>query len=357
MIFATFLLRKEYLFMRKIYTSLFSAFILSLLFLSIPTSLDAQTPHTITGVTPKTVDPSYYQLGNRTNGIVDTIFDYFDRSTAFYELTAGTGGYTLGTNSFTEEIAVHYTSLGGPTKVTEIAVFFAKKEIMLGQADSLVARVYTADADSMPNTEIGFGKVSVADIDTAGFLTYIPVSILDSTADDFLVSINYDDENLINDTIVILSNNVLSSQGGPDGNQEKRTRQLISTGEWLRVWDIWNFSGLNMDADAMIFPIVDYNEIVGVEPALVARDLTLYRPYPNPAIRSINIPFSLRSAQRVQVVVFDANGRPVKSSPLMSKGSGEQNIALELDGLAAGSYYFLLKSDRGTLAGKFQKVQ
>ena len=197
----------------------------------------------------------------------------------------------------------------------------------------------------------------MADIDTAGFLTYIPVAILDSTADDFLVSINYDDENLVNDTIVILSNNVLTSQGGPDGNQEKRTRQLISTGEWLRVWDIWNFSGLNMDADAMIFPIVDYTEIVGVEPALVARDLTLYRPYPNPAVESINIPFSLRSAQRVQIVVFDANGRPVKSSPLMSKGSGEQNIEMDLDGLAAGSYYFLLKSARGTLAGKFQKVQ
>ncbi len=180
---------------------------------------------------------------------------------------------------------------------------------------------------------------------------------MDSTTGDFLVSINYDNGNLINDTIVILSNNVLTSGGGPDGFGEKRTRQLLSGNNWSRVWDIWNFGGNNMDADAMIFPIVDYNEIVGVEPALVARDLTLYRPYPNPAISHMTIPFSLKSAQKVQVVIFDVQGRPVKETAVMSKGSGEQEIQLDLNGLVAGTYYYLLKAERGTLAGKFQKVQ
>lgn len=318
--------------------------------------VQAQTQHTITEITPKEVHPSYHQLGNRTNGVVDTIFDYFDRSTDFYLLNAGTGGYTLGTNSFTEEIGVHYSALNGVTKVTELAVFFTHKEIMLGAADSIVARVYTATSDSMPDTVIGIGKASVADLDTAGFLTFIPMTILDSTSDDFIVSINYDDGNLVNDTVVVLSNNVLTGNGGPDGNGERRTRQMITGGQWQTVWDIWNFGGANMDADAMIFPIVDYNEIVGIDQGLEARDLKLYRPYPSPATSSISIPFALRSAQRVQLTVFDATGRPIKDTGLLTKSSGEQRIEIDLDGFAAGSYYFLLKAERGVLAGKFQKV-
>ncbi len=339
------------------YTPSFPKILLSI-FLMLPFALiQAQSPHTITEITPRSVHPSYHQLGQRTNGVVDTIYDYFDRSTDFYLLNAGTGGYTLGTNSFTEEVGVHYTALNGVTKITELAVFFTHKQIMLGQADSIVARAYTCSADSMPDVVIGIGKKSVADLDTAGFLTFIPLSILDSVSGDFFVSINYDDNNLINDTVVVLSNNVLTTNGGPDGNGEKRTRQLVSTGEWLRVWNIWNFSGLNMDADAMILPIVDYNEIVGLEPALEARDLRLYRPFPSPATSAITIPFALKSPQRVQVTVFDINGRPVMDSGLLNKSSGEQSIVLDLNGLANGTYYFMLKADRGVLAGKFQKVQ
>lgn len=342
--------------MTKNHTLSFPKYLLSLI-LMVPFALvQAQTPHSITEITPRSVHPSYHQLGQRTNGVVDTITDYFDRSTDFYLLNAGTGGYTLGTNTFTEELGVHYTALNGVTKITELAVFFTHKEIMLGQADSIVARAYTCSADSMPDVMIGMGKKSVADLDTAGFLTYIPLSILDSTTGDFFVSIDYDDDGNINDTVVVLSNNVLTSNGGPDGNGEKRTRQLISTGQWLRVWEIWNFGGANMDADAMILPIVDYTEIVGIEPALEARDLKLYRPYPSPATSSISVPFALRSAQHVQLTVFDSNGRPVMDSGSLNKGSGEQSIDLDLSSLANGTYYFMLKAERGVLAGKFLKV-
>lgn len=355
MVFAAHLTLQPYNYMTKYFTPR-----IALLFLAASlafSGLVAQTPHTITKATPKSVAPEYQDFQNRTTGVVDTIFDYFDRSTAFYELTAGTGGYTIGTNSFTWEVGVHYTSLGGPTKVTELAVFFASKQIMLGAADTIVARAYTCSADSMPDVVIGEGLASVADLDTAGFLTFIPLTIFDSTSGDFFVSIDYDDNGNVNDTVVILSNNVLTQQGGPDGFQEKRTRQLLSTGQWMRVWDVWNFGGANMDADAMIFPIIDYTQIVGVDQGLTARDLTLHRPYPNPAIDEINIPYTLKSAQQVQLTVFDVQGRPVKQLDSRAVSSGQHSLQVDLDGLAPGSYYFLLKADRGALMGKFQKVK
>ncbi len=143
--------------MNKLYAPLSAAFLLSLLILNPFSRANAQTPHTISEAKEKSVHPSYHQLGQRTNGIVDTIFDYFDRSTAFYELTAGTGGYTLGTNSFTEEVAVHYTSLGGPTKITDVAVFFAAKEIIL-TTDSLVAGLTLPTQTLCPMSRSGLEK-------------------------------------------------------------------------------------------------------------------------------------------------------------------------------------------------------
>ncbi len=331
--------------------------ILLLFFLVFPfTLIQAQSPYTITKIVPRAVQPDFFQMNQRISGYVDTITDFYDRSTDFYLLSAGEGGYTLGTNSFTEEVGVHYTALNGVTKITELAVYFTHKQIMFGQADSIVAKAYTCTPDSMPDVVIGIGKKSVADLDTAGFLTFIPLTVLDSTSGDFFVSINYRGDSSINDTVVILSNNVLTSNGGPDGYGEKRTRQLASTGQWFRVWDIWNFGGANMDADAMILPIVDYNEIVGLKSGLVAGDLSLYRPFPNPSTSSVKVPFSLKSSQKVRLTVFDISGKPVMDTGLLAKNAGEQSIELDLGSLAFGTYYFILNAQRGVLAGKFIKV-
>jgi|GEM_PF-7051273 len=311
----------------------------------------SQTPHTITRIVPQDVQFPGMSQDNRTTGVVDTIFDYFNRSTTFYQLEAGTGGYTLGTNTFTEEVGVHYDALPGVTKVTEVMVFFAHKEIMLGAADSLTVKAYACGADSMPTTLLGMGKVSVADCDTSNGATYVPLSILDSTTGDIFVSVNYHDD--VNDTIAITSNNVLTSNGGPDGNGEKRTRQYLSTDEWFRVYDIWNFGGAQMDADAMILPIVDYTEIVGLSPGMVARDLTLFPPYPNPATSQVGIRFSLHHSQRVAVMVYDAQGRPVIEAKAQPKPAGEQTIEFNLQSLPAGVYYYTVQAESGVLAGKF----
>lgn len=311
----------------------------------------SQTQHAITGLVQKDIQMPGLHQDNRTDGVVDTIFDYFNRSSTFYLLEAGTGGYTIGTNTFTEEVGVHYTALPGVTKVTEVMVFFAHKEIMLGAADSLTIRAYACGADSMPTTILGEGKVSVADCDTSNSATFIPLSILDSTSGDIFVSVNYHDN--VNDTVAITANNVLTTNGGPDGNLEKRTRQYLSTDEWFRVYDIWNFGGAPMDADAMILPIVDYTEIVGIDPGMAARDLTLYPPYPNPATSSVGIRFALQHPQRVAITVYDAQGRPVLEADAAPRPAGDQTVDLDLQSLPAGAYYYTVQAERGVLAGKF----
>ena len=310
--------------------------------------------HTIQEAIPKTVHlsvPDALENG-RTNGVVDTIYDYFDRATDYFLLTAGSAGYTLGTNGFTREVAVHYNAIG-EVKVTELMVFFTEKEEMLGIPDNFKAYAYTATSDSMPGDTLGRGSISTTDIDTAGFATFIPMTVEDSTLGDFLVSIDYYDNFNIDDSIAILSSNVLASNGGPDGGQEKRTRQRLQNGNWLRCWEIWNFGGSPFDADAMILPIVDYNEIVGLDDGLKASDLTLHPAWPNPAADLLHVPFDLAKAAPVQLTVFDASGRPVYSSEVRKMTPGAQELTVSTDDYAAGVYYFRLLAGADALAGKF----
>lgn len=317
------------------------------LFLFASGLLFAQSPvHTIQEATPR---PAYVAPSvEKTAGIVDTIYDYFDRSTDFFLLTAGTTGYTLGTNGFTEETAVHYDAIG-VLKVTDIMVFVTEKEIV-GDPDFLVARAYSVGNDTLPITTLGEGNLLMSQVDTSGFATFIPMSVLDSTTSDFLISIDYGN---MDDSIAILSNNISSTNGGPDGNGEKRTRQKLTNGQWLPVLDIWTFGGAPMDADAMILPVIDYTEIVSVPSSISSRELSLSPPFPNPATQEVSIPFTLESAQRVEVTLYDLEGRPVWSSGIQNFTAGKQVIELETSALASGTYFFRLNAEKGALAGKF----
>ena len=198
-----------------------------------------------------TPEPEAWRAGGCQT--TDTVTTYFDRATAFYRLTAGSSGYVFGTGSVSSETAVHYNAPTGLSKITEIMCYFTDISIV-GATDSLTANVYTAATDSMPMTLIGSGKILVSDIDTSGQPTYIPVPNCQTFTGQFLVSIAH---GLINDTVALFSNNVLTTQGGPDGNQEKRVRQYrTTTNQWERAWDIWTIQGAPLDGDAIVMPVV-----------------------------------------------------------------------------------------------------
>jgi hypothetical protein len=181
---------------------------------------------------------------------IDTVWTYLDRSTAFYLLSAGASGYVLGTGTVSNETAMHYDALGS-TIVTDVIFFCAHKSI-LSSADSMMAHVWVAGADSMPMVDVGMGMFSVADADTSGAPTIVPVTAT-AVGGDFLVSIAYGGGSL-NDTLVIMSNNPVAQGGGPDGGGEQRCRQLTNTLGWLRAAEIWTIAGNAFDADAMIIP-------------------------------------------------------------------------------------------------------
>lgn len=322
--------------MRKVIT-------LSLILLS-GSALFAQSLR-ITGAAPKTLTSPAGNASKVT--VVDTLTDYLDRATAYYILTAGSNGYVLGTATGITETAVHYDGLGATT-VTEVIAYFAAKEIM-GNADSMVAAVYSADLDSMPLLPLGTGKFSVNDVDTSGFPTFIPVSAT-ATTGGFLVSIMYGGGGL-DDSVAVLSTNPLAQGGGPDGNGEKRCRQN-TVGGWMRAADIWTISGNAYDADALIIPIVDFTA-VSVDGHVGRAGLNLYPSYPNPAGNHHHIVWSHDATEDVGLVVYDVHGRRVFAHRYSQMNAGQHSVALATESWATGSYYYVVSTGKASIGSKF----
>jgi hypothetical protein len=286
----------------------------------------------------------------KTAMVVDTLDDYIARATAFYTLTAQ-GGYVLGTLTGLLETAEHYDNPGGSTNVTEVLVFAATKAIMGAGPDSITVNIYPAGPDSMPiGLPSGTGKFSMADFDTTGAATFVPIVTTIPLTGGFLVSVVHDLA-AGDDTLAILSSNVLAQGGGPDGALEKRLRQNTAGG-WQRGWDIWTIANANLDADAMIIPIVDVT-LVGVDPNVVSSGFQLFRSYPNPSVNELHIPYSIDATQPVNMMLIDATGRIIMRENGGEQAAGTHEWLLNTSDLAAGAYYYVLSVGSQQLGGKF----
>lgn len=323
---------------------------ITLIALVIGTAAFAQQ-RTITGV--HQVDAPHLLSANKVQ-TVDTITTYRDRATAFYILTAGASGYVLGSNGFTSELGCHYDGLGS-TYVTELMVYFVHKEVMGGTADTLTANFYDCSADSMPNNLLGTGMVSVADADTSGFPTFIPINSTGPAIGDFFVSMTYLSAS-IDDTVAFFSTNPTTQSGGPDGAGEERTRQNTIQNGWLTCGDIWTIGGNPYDADALILPIVDYSP-VAVDPYIGSNGVKVYPSYPNPAVDHIRIPYSIDATMNVRLTVMDVRGATVAQMDAGEKESGRHEWLVNTNDLSAGKYYFRLDAGSSVLAGKFMVVK
>jgi Secretion system C-terminal sorting domain len=278
---------------------------------------------------------------------VDTIWTYLDRSTAFYLLSAGASGYVLGTSDVSTETAMHYDGLGS-TVVTDV-IFFAAHKNILGGADSMMAHVYSSGMDSMPVNMVGMGTFSVADVDTTGFPNIVPVTAT-AVSGDFLVSVAYGG-GVLDDTLVIMSNNPVSQGGGPDGAGEKRCRQLTNLG-WLRAAEIWTIASAAFNADAIIIPIVDFTA-VAIDDHVGRAGLALFPSYPNPAHTIHQIVWSTDATEDVLVNVYDLHGRTIATQSYSQMAAGKHIMSLATDTWAAGQYYFTVSTGKSSIGSKF----
>ncbi|MCB9231693.1 MAG: T9SS type A sorting domain-containing protein [Bacteroidia bacterium] len=316
--------------------------------------LNAQQKQEITNLKQVDADFSTLHSFSKTAGTIDTITDYLDRATAFY-LLSSPNGYVLGTSDVSQQTGEHYDQLGASTTVTEVFVYFAHLEIIGTGSDTMSVHVWDASTDSLPSTLVASGDFLVSDADTSGFPTFItidnPQAI--SASNGFVVTVEYGGGNL-DDTLVVMSTNPVSSGGGPDGNGERRCVQYYgAAGAWSQAANVWTIGGQKFNADALIIPIVDYEPSVGVEPKLQDHGLSLFPAYPNPSASQVMVPFSVKNAGNVRLEIFNSVGKKVAEPVNTFMTAGDHEIAIDLNNLSNGKYFFILNTDNGALGGKF----
>lgn len=77
--------------------------------------------------------------------------------------------------------------------------------------------------------------------------------------------------------------------------------------------------------------------------------------YPNPFTDQVTIAFDLKSVSDVNVLIYDTNGRVVKSLQKANQKSGTNNLTIPTNDLKTGIYFYSLKTNSGQINGKLIK--
>lgn len=70
--------------------------------------------------------------------------------------------------------------------------------------------------------------------------------------------------------------------------------------------------------------------------------------YPNPAVSSATVAYTLDRPLAVTVTLFDGVGRTVRVLENGARGAGTHTVAVNADGLSAGTYFVQIRSEAGT---------
>ncbi len=92
-------------------------------------------------------------------------------------------------------------------------------------------------------------------------------------------------------------------------------------------------------------------------PPSQADDPALYQNYPNPFAGSTGITYRLGSAEHVELAVFDALGRRVRTLVSSRNEAGVHTVALHLEGAPAGVYYCRLTAGYRTVTRRMLLIR
>lgn len=85
-------------------------------------------------------------------------------------------------------------------------------------------------------------------------------------------------------------------------------------------------------------------------------DLYSINCYPNPAGESIILSFTLPEKAAYTVDLYDNNSRFIRTVADEKNASGNKNVSVKMDGLAAGSYFIVFQSGGRAVVRKIIKL-
>ncbi len=101
--------------------------------------------------------------------------------------------------------------------------------------------------------------------------------------------------------------------------------------------------------DTLSFDIVSSLEN---EKAVTPRKFALLQNYPNPFNPTTTISYQLKSKSKVQLTIFDYNGREIKMLVNQHQNAGEHSVSFDASEMSSGVYFYRLKTSTGFVQAK-----
>lgn len=283
-------------------------------------------------------------LASKTT-VIDTLVPESSNDPCFGTLvvyTSTNGGWVVGNNGYGDVAkAQKYYLYGATATVSEVLVFFGGKTEAL-PTSPLGASLMSVGSNGGPNSVIlASNPITMANVDTTGNLTAFTFATPTAVPDSFFC-------NVILPATPGDSVGIVSTQD-PCTTGELLWEEFSGGGGWYSFQD---GSSWGLAIDAIILPVADITP-VSVDGYMQARGLKLFGNFPNPANQSTTISFETEYAGNVSISIVNVNGQMVKSFNYSNVAAGRHDVNLDVTELAAGMYTYVINTNNGRLAARF----
>ncbi len=328
--------------MKKIYTTFFASV---LAVFAVAQNARVAAPSVYSVEKCKSCTPSVMTIDTTCN------FNATDTLTIYYgDMAPHDSGWSYGHNAYTDmgwaeryDVSGSASVIGGAYKLFQI--HGASTSTL-----SATAAVYSPSAGH-PGTSLGSKAIPYASmtLNSFGANTYFAFTAPIAVTDSFYMSFELGAYTFGGaDTIALISN---KSGERTTTNPNQNLAKWSSDSKWHYELTE-NFGGqLNFG----ICPIM--NVSTGVENYVSKGDLKLFAAYPNPSADIITFNYALNNFSKVTIEIFDAQGKSMMKIAKGNLSAGNYNEKVNLSSFGAGSYFYSISAESGTIFSKFAVVK
>jgi len=338
--------------MKKVYSYLVSTCVASLM-------LQASYPQILfPSLNEKNVILSNSNSANHSAALQDTlrppsfITQHCDTALTAYYFNPPDTGWATGNNAlFNGSFYLHGTecaqrySVGGSGLITDVLVFF---EHATGTNGIAYAKIYNV-VNQLPSLVQATSDSLTTGYISSNLITDFSFTPPYSFNGKFAASIVY--PNPANgDTVAVIGTKFTCNNGDSAG-----IIKLDHGVGWYYLNYLVSYTHYpDSTIDLYILPIVS-NLISSSDPP-TANGLSLLGAYPNPASAYLDINYRVAATTQASVEVFDLKGTIYYKEETKAM-AGDHHFNLDMKGMAAGNYFYTIKTDQASFSSKFTVVK
>ncbi len=253
------------------------------------------------------------------------------------------GGFVAGTNGFGDLEKSQFYQISGQTTVSEILIWFGGKTVAANPGN-VTATIYSNSEAGTPLQLLGTSAVSMADIDTSGFLTSFIFNPLVDVDTGFFAGIRMS-------TVAGDSVGLVSTDDGCTAVTNSWEQWNDST--WHTIESSWqNDTGGPLKIDFAVFPVLQTNPTAVTGKKQLPAGFALQQNFPNPFNPSTTITYMTSQNTWVTLKIFNLTGQEIRTLVNEFQTTGSRTVkwdGVKNNGTSAASGMYVYKLNAGNV--------